>query len=98
MTKEAKVRKPRLPDFASMTDQEIADFWRKHDATEFWGDLNDVAETFIDVRPKKAISMRMDEESLANIKKVAQSKGIGYQTLMRMWVTERLESELKKTS
>jgi predicted DNA binding CopG/RHH family protein len=98
MGKIKQARKVNLPDFNKMSDQEIADFWRKHDATEFWGDMNDVAETFVDVRPKKAISMRFDEKDLSAIKNFAREKGIGYQTLMRMWVIERLATELKKTS
>lgn len=88
----------KLPDFNTMSDQEVTDFWRKHDATEFWGDMNDVAETFNDVRPKKAISLRLDEKDISELKTFAEKKGIGYQTLMRMWVKERLETELKKTS
>lgn len=42
----------------------------------------------------KPISMRMDPDVVGKLKRVAGKKGVGYQTLVRMWVHERLEEEL----
>lgn len=83
----------KLPDFTKMTSEQIADFWDKHDVTDYWDQLKPVKEPFIDKRPKKAISMRFDEDTLLQLKKIAQIKGIGYQTLIRMWIKERLKKE-----
>jgi len=85
--------KKKLPDFSKMSDEEIADFWDKHNVTDYWDQLRPAKEQFIDKRPKKAISMRIDEDTLDELKKVAKSKGIGYQTLARMWIQERLKKE-----
>jgi predicted DNA binding CopG/RHH family protein len=96
MAKREKPKKTKLPDFTEMTDTEIAEFWRTHDVSEFWSVMEPVREKFRDARPKKAISMRMDEEALNGLKRLARQKGLGYQTLMRMWIKERLEKELSE--
>jgi predicted DNA binding CopG/RHH family protein len=50
--------------------------------------------TFVDARPaKKQISLRLDPEAIDKLKAIARRKGIGYQTLIRMWVMERLIQE-----
>jgi len=82
----------KLPQFAS--EQEKAEFWATHDSTEYLDDTEPVDVTFVDARPpKKQISLRLDADVIAELKAVARSKGIGYQTLIRMWVMERLAQE-----
>ena len=82
----------RLPRFAS--EQEEAEFWASHDSTEYLDDTEPVDVTFVDARPpKKQISLRLDTDAIEELKSVAQRKGIGYQTLIRMWVMERLAQE-----
>lgn len=98
MAKKKLEKRAELPDFSKMTDEEIADFWRTHDVSEFWAEMQKVRESFRDIRPKKAISMRIDEKALSELKRLAARKGVGYQTLIRMWVKERLEHELQKSA
>lgn len=98
MTEKETRRRAKLPDFSKMTDEEIANFWRTHDVSEFWAEMKEVKERFRDVRPKKAISMRIDEKALSDLKRLAERKGLGYQTLIRVWIKERLEKELQKTA
>lgn len=86
-------KKPKLPDFKKMSDLEIAKFWEEHDAAEFWPEMAVEKEAFVDKRPKKAISMRLDIETLAQLRRIADAKGIGYQTLIRMWIKERLRQD-----
>ncbi len=86
-------KKSKLPDFKKMSDLEIAEFWAEHDAAEFWPDMTPEKERFVDKRQKKAISMRFDVDTLDQLREIAEEKGIGYQTLIRMWVKERLRQE-----
>jgi predicted DNA binding CopG/RHH family protein len=80
----------KLPTFA--TEQEEAEFWDTHDSTEFLDETEAVETRFVDQRPpKKQIAIRLDASAIEQIKKVANSKGIGYQTLIRMWVMEQLQ-------
>ena len=82
-----------IPKFAN--EQEEAEFWATHDATEFLDKTTPVDVTFVDARPRKTqISLRLDPQTIEGLKAVAQRKGVGYQTLIRMWVMERLHHEL----
>ncbi len=53
----------------------------------------------IGVTPEKrasgvSTSIRLPKEMVAKLKKVARKKGdIGYQTLLKIWIAERLEKE-----
>ena len=86
-------KKSKLPDFSKMSDIEIAVFWEEHDAADFWPEMKVEKEGFVDKRPKKSISMRFDVETLEQLREIASAKGIGYQTLIRIWIKERLEQE-----
>jgi len=41
-------------------------------------------------RKERVLTLRLDEPTLAELKKVADHKGLGMSTLVRMWVRERL--------
>ena len=81
------------PRFAN--EQDEAEFWATHDATEFLDQTEPVAVTFVDARPRKTqISLRLDPATIDKLKAVSRRKGVGYQTLIRIWVMERLSREL----
>ena len=82
----------KIPQFK--TEQEEANFWDSHDSTDFLDETDAVNVTFIDARPAmKQISLRLDPSVIDKLKSLAVGKGIGYQTLIRMWVMERLGQE-----
>lgn len=87
---ESKLDLHRLPKFAN--EQEEAEFWDTHDSTEFLAETAPVDFTFVDARPtKQQISLRLEPAVIERLKSIARSKGIGYQTMIRLWVMERLE-------
>ena len=82
----------KTPKFATL--QEEADFWDTHDSTDYLDNTTAVDVTFVAARPRKAqISLRLDPQTIAQLKTVATRRGVGYQTLIRMWVLERLSQE-----
>jgi predicted DNA binding CopG/RHH family protein len=82
----------KIPQFK--TEQEEADFWDVHDSTDFHDETDAVDVTFVDARPAmKQISLRLEPSVIEELKSVAAGKGIGYQTMIRMWVMERLGQE-----
>ena len=82
----------KIPEFASL--EEEADFWDTHDSTDYLDDTTEVDVTFVDARPRKTqISLRLDPQTITRLKTVAARRGVGYQTLIRMWVMERLDQE-----
>jgi predicted DNA binding CopG/RHH family protein len=85
---------PQLPRFAS--EQEAADWFATHDTAPYMDELEEVAEPMrvIRSRPKKRpISLRLRSDYLEIIKQVAEREGIPYQTLIQMWLVERLRQE-----
>ncbi|MCP4356877.1 MAG: hypothetical protein GY796_02530 [Chloroflexi bacterium] len=82
----------KIPQFK--TEQEEADFWDSHDSTDFFDETEAVNVAFVDARPSmKQISLRLDPSVIDQLKLLAVGKGIGYQTMIRMWVMERLGQE-----
>jgi len=41
------------------------------------------------------ISLRIDPRMLARIKRLAQSRYLNYQSMIKQWLSERLENELR---
>jgi predicted DNA binding CopG/RHH family protein len=82
----------KIPQFK--TEQEEAEFWDSHDSTDFLDETEAVNVTFVDARPSmKQISLRLEPSVIDQLKSLAAVKGIGYQTMIRMWVMERLGQE-----
>lgn len=83
---------PDIPKFAN--EKEESEFWDTHDFTDYLGETTPADVKFEDARPRKTqISLRLDSETIARLKVLARSRGIGYQTLIRMWVMEQLARE-----
>lgn len=45
-------------------------------------------------RKERVLTLRLDEPTLEELKEVADSKGLGMSTLVRMWVKERLAQDV----
>ena len=41
-------------------------------------------------RKERVLTLRLDEPTIAELKEIADNKGLGMSTLVRMWVRERL--------
>lgn len=94
--KRALKRARKIPRFR--TDEDAAEFFDTHDTSELLESLPE-AGPIIDARqPLKPISLRLPSETIAAAKRVAQRKGIAYQALLRMWITERLTQERRRAS
>jgi len=77
----------KIPKFKS--EKEEADFWATHDTADYLAETKEVRVKF--TRPKKKlVSLRLDENTIEELKKIAEKKGIGYLQLVRMWVLENL--------
>lgn len=94
---KATSRRPRLPVFR--TDEEERAFWETHRPGNYVGGMlpekvrvsRRIQER---VRERKQnLTLRIEPSRVREIKKVAQELGVPYQTLMRMWIVERLRRE-----
>lgn len=85
---------PKIPKFKTL--EEESEFWDTHSLADYWDEMEDVEGSLIDARPpKKLVSIRFDAPLIAAAKRVARVKGVGYQTLIRMWAYEGLARDLR---
>lgn len=80
-----------IPKFKS--EREEAKFWKTHAITTFEDDLIEVKNVKFPRPRKRLISLRLDDAMIAQLKRRATKKGLGYLTLIRMWIAERLIKE-----
>jgi len=91
------MRKKRIPRFKS-EDQE-REFWSAHDSTEYidWSQAKKVVLS--DLRPTlKTISLRLPASLLEELKLLANRQDVPYQSLLKMFLAERVRQELAGTS
>lgn len=83
-----------MPKFKN--EDEEREFWATHDSTEYinWAEAEEVI--FPNLKPStESISLRLPGWLLARIKQIANSKDVPYQSLMKIFLAERVERELK---
>ena len=49
-----------------------------------------------DVRESTTITLRFDPRMLSRIKRVARRRYLNYQSMMKQWLSERMEQEMKE--
>jgi hypothetical protein len=69
------------------TYQEIGEFWDQHDATEF-GEQTEV-EFEVNIQTQRRY-YPIDRELSQKIKQVAEERGISEETLLNLWVQEKI--------
>lgn len=85
----------KLPEFKN--EEEIFEFFENHSGIDFMNEDMEIKSPVKDRRPKKVITtIRMDTNLKENLKKIARYKGILYQTLINMWLTEKSREEIRK--
>jgi predicted DNA binding CopG/RHH family protein len=89
-------RKPRsrkaVPAFAS-EDQERR-FWSEHDTTEYFDWSTAVQPKFPELKPTTtAISIRLPISMLEELKSLANQQDVPYQSLMKLYLAERIKRE-----
>ncbi|MBK8870445.1 MAG: BrnA antitoxin family protein [Elusimicrobia bacterium] len=86
--------KNKIPQFKNEAEERA--FWSSHDSTEFV-DWNKARKTVLaKLRPSvKSISIRLPESMLEELRLLANKRDVPYQSLLKMYLADRLESELK---
>jgi predicted DNA binding CopG/RHH family protein len=79
------------------TLNEIHDFWKTHDSADYWEDTEG-ADIQVKKREQRAVSVRLPVEDIVELKKIAQHKGMGHTTLIRVWIKEKLREARRESS
>ena len=82
----------KIPKFKN--EKEEARFWDTHSPANFMSELEEVKRVEFPKPHKKPVPILLEESSISMLKRLSSRKGIGYGTLARMWILERLNYEI----
>ncbi|MCW8796697.1 MAG: BrnA antitoxin family protein [Chlorobium sp.] len=87
-----KKQKKTVPEFRS--EQNEREFWATHDSSEYIDWKKAGTAIFPDLKPTmKTISLRLPEQMLNRIKVLANERDVPYQSLLKMFLKERIDRE-----
>jgi predicted DNA binding CopG/RHH family protein len=85
----------KLPKFKD--EKEEIEFWATHDSTEYINYSKAKKAIFPNLKPTiRTISIRLPESMIEHLKVLANKRDIPYQSLMKMFLIERIEKEFKR--
>lgn len=87
----------KVPEFRS--EAEEREFWETHDSSEYvdWSQAKVV--TFPDLKPStQTISLRLPAPLLADLKALANRRDVPYQSLLKVFLAERVEAEWRRAA
>ena len=80
-----------IPEFSDENAE--ARFWENN---ELDGRLMATSIHTTDSRESTTITLRFDPRMLSRIKLIARGRFLNYQSMMKQWLAERLEDEMRK--
>ncbi|MBI1869703.1 MAG: hypothetical protein HYS07_00760 [Chlamydiae bacterium] len=81
----------KIPRFK--TKQEERTFWDTHSLADYEEDLRP-ANDIVFVKPdRQVVTLRLDKKIVKLLKTLGTRKGIGYSSLLRMWILEKFYQE-----
>jgi len=89
-----KKKLKKIPKFK--TEDEEREFWATHDSTDYvdWSKAEPVI--FPNLKPStETISLRLPQYLLDRIKQLANFRDVPYQSLIKIFLAERVKQELK---
>lgn len=88
MSKPAKT----IPKFANEAQERA--FWEKNDSSEYLDWPKAQRAVFPNLKPStKTISLRLPQHLLDSIKSAANSRDVPYQSLMKVWLQEKVRGQ-----
>ena len=84
-----------IPNFNN--EDEEREFWSKEDSTKYLDWKKSKPIYFSKLKPStKTISLRLPEYLLDELRIIANKRDVPYQSLIKIYLKERIDSELKK--
>lgn len=86
----------KIPHFKN--EAEEFEFWSTHDVTDYFDTSKAERVIFPNLKlSTDSISLRLPQWLLASLKQLANKRDVPYQSLMKMFLVERVERELRGT-
>jgi predicted DNA binding CopG/RHH family protein len=93
---KSKERLKPIPEFSSEAEERA--FWETHDSVDYvdWSKARRV--TFPNLKPSsETISLRLPAPLLSDLKALANKRDVPYQSLLKLFVAERVAAEWQAT-
>jgi predicted DNA binding CopG/RHH family protein len=88
-------KRTRVPEFRS--EDEERKFWASHDSTEFIDWQSAQPRKFPNLKPTlRTISLRLPVSMIEDLKVLANKRDVPYQSLLKVFLAERLEKERRR--
>jgi len=85
----------KIPKFSSEAQER--DFWGREDSTEYIDWSKGAQATLPRLRPTlRTISIRLPESMIAELKRLANKRDVPYQSLVKVFLADRLKTELSQ--
>jgi len=89
-----RARKP-VPEFKSEAEERA--FWEKHDTADYLDWSRAEVVQFPNLKPSTStISLRLPAQLLADLKRLANKRDVPYQSLLKVYLAERVAAESAK--
>jgi predicted DNA binding CopG/RHH family protein len=88
------IMKKRMPRFKN--EDAEREFWATHDSTDYLDWRKSKRATLPNLKPSsQTISLRLPKPMLDRLKLLANKRDVPYQSLLKMFVAERLKTEFE---
>ena len=85
----------KVPRFKS--EKEELEFWSTHDSADYINYSKTKRALFPNLRPStRTISIRLPESLIEHLKVLANKRDIPYQSLLKMFLIEKVEEEFRE--
>jgi len=69
--------------------EDVAQYWDDHSLADHWDDTREVE---VDVRARRRYRVSLDPDVFGAIRAQARQRGVAVETLINLWLKERLEA------
>lgn len=85
-----------IPKFKN--EDEEREFWATHDVTDYFDTSKSVELDLSELKPStRPVTIRLPESLLAALKTLANKRDVPYQSLMKIFLAERVKEEHRST-
>src|SRR5438552_7314228 len=89
-----RAMKNKIPKFKSEKEEQA--FWASRDSADYVDWKKGKKVIFSNLRPSvKSISLRLPESMLEELRLLANKRDVPYQSLLKIFLSERIDQELK---
>jgi len=85
------MRKDRSTVSKAKSYKELGEFWDTHDLSDFWDQTKKV-EFEVDIK-SEILYYSLDKKLAEKVQSVAQRRGVSPDTLINLWVQEKLQEQ-----